>query len=215
MKNHLILLFIFISVACTRATHAGEPMQSQSQSQASALAFRFEPGVREIEVLGGAFLGFNRTPSEKRPAIDFVSQTLRVGWMLSSPHGQGLLRGNTEFLVGLWGGEIYQGPGSGLAGLSLLLRYNFVQPEARFVPFVGASVGVLCDDVFHQRTQHLVGSAFEFDLGASVGARYLLGKNWAIIAEGGFRHISNAGISSRNFGLNTLGGQIGLSCFFR
>jgi hypothetical protein len=44
--------------------------------------------------------------------------------------------------------------------------------------------------------------------------RYHLNKRWSIDGELGYRHISNASSCEHNHGLNSLGGQFGLSYFF-
>ena len=48
----------------------------------------------------------------------------------------------------------------------------------------------------------------------TIGARYLFSDRCAAFIEGGWRHVSNAGIASRNLGLNSLGGLIGVSLFY-
>jgi len=47
-----------------------------------------------------------------------------------------------------------------------------------------------------------------------VGLRYHLNEKWAIAAEVTYRHISNARATERNRGLNSVGGQLGVSYFF-
>jgi hypothetical protein len=47
-----------------------------------------------------------------------------------------------------------------------------------------------------------------------LGLRYHLNEKWAIAAEVTYRHISNAGATERNRGLNSVGGQLGVSYFF-
>lgn len=210
LKRIVSLLAAFASAS---AAIAGPVAHIPDKSE-RPLATPFDKGACEVEMLAGLFIGFNGSPSAKRPAIDFASQTLRAGWMLSTPGGSGFFRGNWELLLGAFGGEIYQGPGNFLAGGSLLLRYNFVQPGARFVPFLEGGLGILDNDIHHQQRQRLIGSGFEFDLQGLAGAHYFLTDAWAVTVEGGYRHISNANTASRNLGLNTLGGQIGVSYFF-
>ena len=56
--------------------------------------------------------------------------------------------------------------------------------------------------------------AIEFTPQASLGLHYLINKKWSIDAEAMLHHISNAGLSERNRGINALGGFIGLTYFF-
>ncbi len=65
------------------------------------------------------------------------------------------------------------------------------------------------DDV--SRFKH---NAIEFTPQASLGLHYLFDKKWSIDTEAMFHHISNAGQSERNRGINAFGGFIGLTYFF-
>ena len=56
---------------------------------------------------------------------------------------------------------------------------------------------------------------FEFILHGGLGGHYMLNDQWAVNVEAEYRHISNAELSSRNAGLNSLGGTLGLSYFFQ
>lgn len=212
-KKLLVLAFAAFAAAAESAVAGTSAVEFKNNVNPPASPF--DQGGMEAEVLAGLFAGFNGKPSEKRPTIDFASQTLRGGIMLYSPRGSGLLRGNTEFLLEAFGGEVYQGPGRWLAGGSLLLRYNFVQPGARFVPFLEAGGGALDNDIHHNQTQRLIGAGFEFNLEAFLGAHYFVTDHLAVTLEGGYRHVSNANTASRNLGLNTLGGQVGVSYFFK
>lgn len=213
MKKLLLLAAAALAVASPRS-FAGTSTEITAKESAP-LASPFDKGGSEVEILAGLFAGFNGKPSEKRPTIDFATQTVRAGRMLYSPSGTGLLRGNTELLLEAFAGEIYQGPGGWLAGGSAIIRYNFVQPGARLVPFIEGVAGVLGNDIYHDKTQRLIGSGFEFNLAGLVGAHWLLTDSWALTVEGGYRHVSNANTASRNLGLNALGGQVGVSYFFR
>jgi lipid A 3-O-deacylase len=117
----------------------------------------------------------------------------------------GLLRGNNEFLLEAFGGPVTKGPGSYLAGGSLLWRYNFVQPDARWAPYLQLGAGALGNDIYTGHGQREIGEAFEFVLQGDIGLKYLINDQWSVSAEGGYRHISNADLASRNEGLNSIG----------
>lgn len=173
----------------------------------------FAKGSHEVQAGVGGF--YSLSPGTQiRPKIHLAVASVRHGWMLSTPEGDGCFRGNTEFLVELFGGGAVQGPGGMLAGFSLLVRYNFVQPDARLVPYAQIGAGGLYNSIHENHPQRIIGSAFEFNLEAAIGVRYLFNDRFGIFAEAGFRHISNAGIASRNSGLNAIGGVIGASWFY-
>jgi len=96
----------------------------------------------------------------------------------------------------------------------VVLRYNFVQPDSKWVPYVQIGGGAVYNDIYKDRSQRLTGQAWEIQASAAIGVRYLLNDRWSVNLEGGYRHISNAGMDDRNVGLNSLGGGIGLCRHF-
>jgi len=92
----------------------------------------FDRGTWEVEGGAGYFGSFSTGGA--RPTINYQLEDIRVGWMYDSPRHSGWLRGNNEFLLEVFGGPVTTGPGNFLAGGSPLWRYNFVQPDARWVP---------------------------------------------------------------------------------
>jgi outer membrane protein W len=117
-------------------------------------------------------------------------------------------------MLGLGGGAVIEGPGSGFGNFDLLLRYNFVQPRAVIVPYFQIGAGVFVSDISNDQNQRLIGGTFEADLQSSLGFRFLLNRDWSLNAEGIYQHISNANTSDRNVGLNALGGLLGFSRAF-
>jgi hypothetical protein len=172
----------------------------------------YAKGTREIEATFGAFGSFSIGPS--RQTVDFGFESLRLGWMATTPQGGGWLRGNNEFLLEGFTAEILRGPGHVLAGATIIWRYNFVQTGVRLVPYLQLGGGGLYSDIYKDRSQLLAGDAFEFILHNGIGLRYALTNQWSASVEGAYRHMSNAGFSGRNQGLNSFGGTFGLICSF-
>jgi hypothetical protein len=71
-------------------------------------------------------------------------------------------------------------------------------------------------DARHADTIHqsILASNIEAMLNAGLGLRYHLNHRWAVDGEFGYRHVSDANTTEHNLGLNSLGGQLGLSYFF-
>lgn len=175
----------------------------------------FAQGNTELEILAGGYYGLTAEGSETRPDYGFGLASLRYGWMLTDPAGDGAFRGNWEFLLGAFGGPVIEGPGSYHFGADLNLRYNFVQPGATVVPFLQVSGGGGYSDVSRDdRVQDYLGTDWNFSLGASLGFRWMLSERSALTTAIEYRHFSNAGSSERNRGYNGLGGAIGLSWFY-
>lgn len=172
----------------------------------------FDKGQHEFQALAGAFFSANFDSS--RDDFDLASAHVRIGWMLNTPKGSGFFRGNCELLLEAFGGPVIHGPGNGLVGASLLLRYNFVQPDARLVPYFQLGGGGIYSDAHKDHSQSLIGAPFEFNLQASLGLRWFCTERCAVAVEGGYLHISNASLADRNIGVNCLGGLIGVSLFF-
>lgn len=173
----------------------------------------FTKGMREA----GFTAGFLYSPvfgERNRQTFSYAQQDLTLGWMLNSPAGSSWYRGNFEFLLNIAGAEIAQGPGSYLIGGRVLLRYNFVQPATKWVPFIQIGAGGIANDVYRDHSQRLIGSGFEFTLVGDIGVRYFISPRWALLATINFEHISNANSASRNLGVNALGAMIGISTFF-
>lgn len=136
----------------------------------------------------------------------------RYGWILTDPAGPGFLRGRFEyavdaiplFLVVQRGGAAY---GVGLDPFAL--KWNFAE-HRQVVPYFELGGGTLFTN-----TQVPAGtSRVNFTTTGTVGAHFLRAKfNWS--AEVRFMHISNAGLSSPNPGINTIQVRLGFGRFTR
>lgn len=203
----------------TSKIHAGPGLAEDRRPAASKLVysteFPFADGVHEIELGFGVFGSPWSEGTAKRPDMAFAIGEVRAGWMLSDPRGDGFLRGNWEFLLTAFGGGIFDGPGDILIGAEMLLRYNFVQPGSRLIPFIQiGGGGVYSDAAGDDSIQHLIGTDLSFVLEGEIGLRYKLNERCAIHCGLDYQHISNAGLARHNAGVNALGGLIGLSIFY-
>ena len=54
----------------------------------------------------------------------------------------------------------------------------------------------------------------EFDLQGITGLRFMLNQRWSVLVEGGYRHISNATIKLPNYGIDSVGGNLGFGFSF-
>jgi hypothetical protein len=196
-------------VSCSASSLAG-PVEVRTSESWSA----FSRGNTEFEVLAGAYGGVNSKGTEKRPDYGFALASLRYGWMLNDPSGDGFFRGNWEFMLGAFGGPIFEGPGSYHVGADLALRYNFVQPGATVIPFFQVHAGGVYSDVSDDNAQGYLGTKTNFALGASLGVRWMLSERFALVTAIDWQHYSNAGHTDTNRGYNGLGGMIGVSWFY-
>jgi lipid A 3-O-deacylase len=211
-----LALFSIIGL-CTiyTAAHAGDVVTSDGKDSKTTVveSTPFDKGKMEFQLSAGALTSlFNF--GEHRPKITDIDVSLRLGWMLYTPSGSGCLRGNFEFMIEADGAYDVAGPKTGMVGGNLILRYNFVQPDAKLVPYFQVQGGGVFTDIDHDTEQDLIGRDEEFFLGAGLGARYFLSPRIALTLEADFRHNSDADTADRNIGLNSVGGLFGLSVFF-
>jgi hypothetical protein len=166
-------------------------------------------------MLVGTYFSHQRMIGPQDVPFDFVPIDVRLGYMVYDPWPDGwFFRGNIEALLDLTEATVMRGPGVYVVGPSMLVRGNFVQPDARLVPYIQGGAGIVFNDAYHDQDQRAIGQAQEFYLTAAVGLHYLVNLNWSVDAECGYAHISNADLAPRNYGINGLGVAIGLTYTF-
>jgi hypothetical protein len=134
----------------------------------------------------------------------------RYGWILTSPHGPGFVRGSLEYAVDVvpvfW---VFQ-PANTAYGFGLnpiALKWNF-QTRERFLPYFELGGGTL----FTNRQVPTGTSRVNFTSGAALGMHILRNRfNWSI--ELRYMHISNAGLAALNPGINTIQLRLGIGLF--
>jgi Lipid A 3-O-deacylase (PagL) len=134
------------------------------------------------------------------------------GRVLTSAHGPGILRGRFEYAVDAIPAFVVFQPGGTAYGAGfdpLGLKWNFLM-HGRFEPYADLSGGVL----FTNRPVPSGISRTNFLPSAAFGLHFLRGKyNWS--AEIRYMHISDAGLTSFNPGINTLQVRLGWGFFTR
>ena len=195
---------ILLTLVAPAAVFAG-------QSARKAPFDPFAKGCIELQLAAGSGYGVVH-----KPDVNFVELDGRCGWMLTSPSGSSIFRGNWELLLGLTDGIVFDGPGDNIVAGTLLLRYNFIQPESKWVPYVQVGAGGAWNDIHREggAAARLLGDDFTFHLHAAGGVRRFIRERFALTCEFDWHHFSTANTSRHNLGLNTLGGTFGASWFF-
>ncbi|CAF0700960.1 putative Outer membrane protein W [Candidatus Methylacidithermus pantelleriae] len=212
MRARSFLLAIGMALAVGWAANQGLAgvLSSKELLEATAPTDFFQEGSMEAEIHSGVlFELFDHPAFNEAPAI------FRFGWMLSTPQGDAFYRGNWEVLLDLYGSGIFHGPGNVVIGPEALIRYNFVQPGWWVVPYLQIGAGIVYTDAWEDHTQRLIGGPVEFTPQASGGLRFMVDPQWSIQLECMYHHISNAGLYSRNVGVNQVGALLGVSYLFR
>ena len=165
-----------------------------------------ETGAHELQIWTGGGHGLTGSTSD----TGVWNLGLRYGWILTEPAGPGFLRGRFEyavdivpiFLVTQRTGTAY---GFGLNPFAL--KWNFAAGR-KMVPYVDLGGGTLfTNDRVPPGTSHV-----NFTTSAAFGMHVLRKKyNWS--AEVRYMHISNAGLTTPNPGINTIQVRLGLGRF--
>ena len=143
---------------------------------------------------------------------NLVTNLLSVRYRLTNAGGPSFLRGSFEASATFVGSVIVRGPESYFAGLAFGLRYDFVQPGARLVPYIEMRSGPGTTDsqgILESQQQDLV-----FTYLLSAGVRYDCNSRWSITAGVLDQHLSNGNLAEKNYGFDSLGINLGVFAHF-
>ena len=203
-----LCLFLFFACLCPY-----EEAQGQEKSTDS-LSGPFVKDRLSAQVVTGALFS-PTTWTNDHATFRYAQTNLRFGWMASEPRESKYFgRGNVELLFELTNSIIFEGWGNYLRGFTFLARYNFLLPNPKWRPYIQIGAGVVVNDAYEDTSQDEIGQLVEFTPQGSVGLRYFIDREWTLDVEAMFHHISNAGLSERNRGINALGGFLGVTYFF-
>jgi hypothetical protein len=167
-----------------------------------------EGAGREWQVWTGGGHGINGSQS----GTGVWNLGLRYGLLLTSPHGPGFLRGQLEYafdVVPAW--VIVQKTNTAYGGGVNPFAFKWILDSPKKVkPYFEIEGGTL----FTNTKVPEGTSQINFTTSAGFGAHFL-GKKHNFSAEVRFMHISNAGMTNPNPGINTIQARIGLGQFFR
>jgi hypothetical protein len=167
-----------------------------------------EKGAHELEVWSSG----GHSVSGGASSIGVWDAGAHYGWILTELHGPGVLRGSFECAVGAVPVFVFFQPGRTTYGASLeplVLQWNFAS-HGRVVPYGQLSGGVLFTN--HDIPAGI--STVNFTPSAAAGM-HLLGRKFHWSVELRYQHISDAGLTKPNPGVNTIQGRIGFGWFSR
>jgi Lipid A 3-O-deacylase (PagL) len=171
----------------------------------SAAQDRPEEGGREIQAWTGG--GHSVPGGTKNTGVWNLG--VRYGWILTAPHGPGFLKGRFEYAVEAVPAFVVFQPrntayGAGVNPLGL--KWIFAT-RGDLAPYLELGGGTLF-------TSHEVPagtSTVNFTSGTAFGLHFLGERAWSV--EVRYMHISNAGLTSPNPGINTVQVRVGLGKF--
>jgi lipid A 3-O-deacylase len=168
---------------------------------------RPEDGGREFQVWTGG--GYSVPGGTSDTGVWNVG--VRYGWILTRPHGPGFLNGRFEYVldavpVFMVFQRYNTAYGGGFSPLGL--KWDFAA-RGRIEPYLELNGGTL----FTTKDVPTGTSDVNFTDAAALGM-HILGDKHAFSVEVRYMHISNAGLSSPNPGVNTVQVRLGIGKFF-
>jgi Lipid A 3-O-deacylase (PagL) len=165
-----------------------------------------EDSSREWQVWTGGGHGINGSQS----GTGVWNLGLRYGLILTAPHLPGILKGQLEYafdVVPVW--VIAQKTNTAYGGSVDPFAFKWIFDSAKKVkPFFQIEGGAL----FTNTKVPEGTSQINFTTSGGIGAHFL-GKKHNFSAEVRFQHISNAGMTNPNPGINTMQVRIGFGAF--
>src|SRR6266545_4525767 len=192
-----------VSAVCVLLLACSQAFAGIAQPPAEPVTTEFDPHRFEVAVESAYLLGVINPPRDYQIGAAFL--TGRVRW--GAIDRDGWLRGYNQFYISAVAEPIFRGIENHYFGLNFGLRYNFVQPKSRLVPYISGGVGLGWIDS-HPDIPGAQGQDFTFNILAAAGVAYELNERWKVEVGVLYEHLSNAGQSSPNPSLNLLGPQL-------
>lgn len=164
----------------------------------------------EYAVESAYLLGFINSPHSYEIGAEFVTARMRWGGIENT---DSWLHGYQQVYFSLMAEPIFRGIESYYFGFDFGLRYNFVRPGSRFVPYVSGGVGAGLIDS-HANIGGTQGQDFTFNILGAVGVSYRWNDRWKIDAGILYQHLSNGGQTDPNPSLNLIGPQLAATFSF-
>jgi len=198
--RRIILGFLLVFLCAPLARGGGDRISTHLAPDDS------DPASFEMAAETAYMLGVIGNPNSYEIGAQFVT----ARWRFGPVYREGFFRGYNQFYILGMAEPIFRGPENLYYGISVGLRYNFIQPGSRFTPYLSGGVGLGWIDS-HANINGAQGQDFTFNCLAALGVSYKINDKWK--ATGGlvYQHLSNGGQTDPNPSLNLLGPQIGFT----
>jgi hypothetical protein len=167
---------------------------------------RPEEGGRELQV----WTGGGHSVSGGTQDTNVWNAGLRYGWILTAPHGPSFLSGRFELAVdAVPAFVVFQRANTAYgAGVNPVVFKWLFAARGGVAPYLELDGGTL----FTTHDVPAGTSTINFTTGAAFGAHFLGERAWSVDLR--YTHISNAGLTSPNPGVNTVQVRLGFGKFF-
>jgi hypothetical protein len=197
------------ALAALALLFAAPTFAGTEQSALSSTRTELNPDRFELSLESGYLFGFINSLHSYEIGAEFLTGRVRWGVM----DRDDWLRGYNQFYLSAIAEPIFRGIEDHYFGLNFGLRYNFVQPGSRFIPYVSFGLGLGWIDS-HPEVLGAQGQAFTFNIVSAAGVAYQISDHWKANVGVLYQHLSNGGQTDPNPSLNLIGPQVGLTYSF-
>jgi len=202
MKALCLCFACAVLLACS-PTFAGV-----EQPQVATATEEFNPERFDFAIESGFLFGAINPPASYEIGAEFLTARIRWGIVHDT-----WLRGYNQFYVSAMAEPIFRGIENHYFGFNLGMRYNFVRPGSRFVPYFSGGVGAGWIDS-HAEIPGGQGQDFTFNILSAAGISYSVNDHWKINVGALYQHLSNGGQTDPNPSLNLFGPRVGVNYSF-
>jgi len=202
MKALRLCFACAVLLACSQTFAGVEPPPAATATE------EFNPQRFEFAIESGFLFGAINPPTSYEIGAEFLTARIRWGVVHDT-----WLRGYNQFYVSAMAEPIFRGIENHYFGFNLGMRYNFVRPGSRFVPYFSGGVGTGWIDS-HPEIPGGQGQDFTFNILSAAGISYSVNDHWKINVGALYQHLSNGGQTDPNPSLNLFGPQVGVNYSF-
>ena len=197
------------STACALLFACSQAFGGIAASGVGSAKEEFNPERFEVALESGYLFGFINPPRSYQIGAEFLTARVRWGVVRSDMW----LRGYNQFYISAIAEPIFRGIEKHYFGLDFGMRYNFVRPGSRLVPYISGGLGLGWIDS-HPEIPGGQGQDFTFNILTAAGISYKMNDHWKLNAGILYEHLSNGGQTDPNPSLNLLGPQVGATYSF-
>jgi opacity protein-like surface antigen len=197
------------STACALLFACSQAFGGNAASGVESAKEEFNPERFEVALESGYLFGFINPPRSYQIGAEFLTARVRWGVVRSDMW----LRGYNQFYISAIAEPIFRGIENHYFGLNFGMRYNFVRPGSRLIPYISGGLGLGWIDS-HPEIRGGQGQDFTFNILTAAGISYKMNDHWKLNAGILYQHLSNGGQTDPNPSLNLLGPQVGATYSF-
>ncbi len=210
----LVLLGTSTDILAPASICASDPIKSENvlgEEPPGTWEFTLQSSFQFLAAPAPVFLFAGRV--ERNPIqYQLFTQVLSARCLPTKIWGSGWLRGRLEVSANLVSSAIVKGPESHFVGVAPGLRYYFVQPGWRILPYVELSGGPGFTDSSGVRYGQQQDFTFTYLLGAGIKGRLDARNTFTVSIVD--QHMSNAYLTRPNYGFDSVGVAISVGHTF-